>query len=135
MSEKKELIASQLLKISAVKLQPEAPFTWASGWKSPFYCDNRKALSYPDVRTLVCDSLCAKAFLDAAVTFADFVMSSGKFTFDTDFRTLFGSETKKGNETILYRQYSAELGITHCIASYANLDEISTKLYLPCSMA
>ena len=58
MSEKKEFIASQLLKISAVKLQPEAPFTWASGWKSPFYCDNRKALSYPDVRTLVCDSLC-----------------------------------------------------------------------------
>lgn len=58
MSNKKELIASQLLKISAVKLQPEAPFTWASGWKSPFYCDNRKALSYPDVRTLVCKSLC-----------------------------------------------------------------------------
>lgn len=58
MSNKKELIASQLLKISAVKLQPEAPFTWASGWKSPFYCDNRKALSYPDVRTLVCESLC-----------------------------------------------------------------------------
>jgi len=66
-------------------------------------------------------------FLDAAVTFADFVMSSGKFTFDTDFRTLFGSETKKGNETILYRQYSAELGITHCIASYANLDENQTS--------
>jgi orotate phosphoribosyltransferase len=40
-----------LLKIKAVKLQPNQPFTWASGWKSPIYCDNRKTLSYPDIRT------------------------------------------------------------------------------------
>ena len=45
--------AAKLLHIQAIKLQPNAPFTWASGWKSPFYCDNRKTLSYPDVRTFV----------------------------------------------------------------------------------
>lgn len=45
--------ASNLLRIKAIKLQPNEPFTWASGWKSPFYCDNRKTLSYPDIRTFV----------------------------------------------------------------------------------
>lgn len=44
-------IAGELLKIKAVKLQPNEPFTWASGWKSPIYCDNRKTLSFPPVRT------------------------------------------------------------------------------------
>ena len=39
------LFAEKLLKIKAIKLQPANPFTWASGWKSPFYCDNRKTLS------------------------------------------------------------------------------------------
>ena len=45
--------ASKLLRIKAIKLQPNEPFTWASGWKSPFYCYNRKTLSYPDIRTFV----------------------------------------------------------------------------------
>lgn len=45
--------AEQLLDVKAIKLQPEEPFTWASGWKSPFYCDNRKTLSYPALRTFV----------------------------------------------------------------------------------
>lgn len=49
----KQLLAAELLKIKAVKLQPEQPFTWASGWKSPFYCDNRKTLSFPALRTRV----------------------------------------------------------------------------------
>lgn len=44
-------VAEFLLKIKAVKLQPDDPFTWASGWKSPIYCDNRKTLSYPEIRT------------------------------------------------------------------------------------
>lgn len=43
-------IIDNLLQIKAIKLQPENPFTWASGWKSPIYCDNRKTLSYPHVR-------------------------------------------------------------------------------------
>ena len=47
------LFAEKLLKIKAIKLQPANPFTWASGWKSPFYCDNRKTLSYPSLRTFV----------------------------------------------------------------------------------
>ena len=47
------LVAEKLLKIKAVKLQPANPFTWASGWKSPIYNDNRKTLSYPAVRTFI----------------------------------------------------------------------------------
>ena len=47
------LFAEKLLKIKAIKLQPANPFTWASGWKSPFYCDNRKTLSYPSLRNFM----------------------------------------------------------------------------------
>ena len=47
----KKDFASKLLEIKAIKLQPQNPFTWASGWKSPFYCDNRKTLSFTDVRS------------------------------------------------------------------------------------
>ena len=46
-------IAEFLLQIKAVKLQPTHPFVWSSGWKSPIYCDNRKTLSYPNIRTFV----------------------------------------------------------------------------------
>ncbi|MDR2563142.1 MAG: orotate phosphoribosyltransferase [Prevotellaceae bacterium] len=46
-------IASALLEIKAVKINPNEPFTWASGWKSPIYCDNRKTLSYPEVRKAI----------------------------------------------------------------------------------
>jgi orotate phosphoribosyltransferase len=49
----KNAFAKRLLDIKAIKLQPNDPFTWASGWKSPFYCDNRKTLSYPDLRSMV----------------------------------------------------------------------------------
>jgi len=49
-------IASELLKIKAIKLSPNNPFTWASGWKSPIYCDNRVTLSYPELRTLITDA-------------------------------------------------------------------------------
>lgn len=48
-----KIFAGKLLKVKAIKLQPTNPFTWASGWKSPFYCDNRKTLSYPDLRNFV----------------------------------------------------------------------------------
>jgi orotate phosphoribosyltransferase len=46
-------VAEFLLQIKAIKLQPANPFTWASGWKSPIYCDNRKTLSYPTIRTFI----------------------------------------------------------------------------------
>ena len=46
-------VAEFLLQIKAIKLQPHKPFTWASGWKSPIYCDNRKILSYPKIRTYI----------------------------------------------------------------------------------
>jgi len=48
--------AEYLLQIKAIKLQPSNPFTWASGWKSPIYCDNRKTLSFPEVRTFIRDA-------------------------------------------------------------------------------
>lgn len=50
-----KMIASLLLDIEAIKLSPENPFTWASGWKSPIYCDNRKALSFSEVRNTIRD--------------------------------------------------------------------------------
>lgn len=48
-----KIFAEKLLHVKAIKLQPEAPFTWASGWKSPFYCDNRKTLAFPALRSFV----------------------------------------------------------------------------------
>ena len=54
----KKLFAEKLLNVKAIKLQPANPFTWASGWKSPIYCDNRKTLSFPDLRTFVKIELC-----------------------------------------------------------------------------
>lgn len=54
----KKQLAQKLMDIKAVKLQPQAPFTWASGWKSPIYTDNRKTLSFADVRGFVKLELC-----------------------------------------------------------------------------
>ena len=56
MEKRTKKIAEYLLQIKAIKLQPSNPFTWASGWKSPIYCDNRKTLSFPEVRTYIRDS-------------------------------------------------------------------------------
>ncbi|WP_096154697.1 MULTISPECIES: orotate phosphoribosyltransferase [Bacillus] len=53
----KEIVAEQLLTIRAVFLQPNDPFTWSSGIKSPIYCDNRLTLSYPEVRQTIADGL------------------------------------------------------------------------------
>lgn len=58
MSTIKKTFASKLLEVKAIKLQPGNPFTWASGWKSPFYCDNRKTLSFPQLRDFVKLELC-----------------------------------------------------------------------------
>jgi orotate phosphoribosyltransferase len=54
--------ARKLLQVQAVKLNPQHPFTWASGWKSPIYCDNRKVLSYPYVRDYIKSELCNAVF-------------------------------------------------------------------------
>ena len=55
-------VAEKLLQINAIKLSPQQPFTWASGWKSPIYCDNRKVLSFPLVRDFVKSELCSVIF-------------------------------------------------------------------------
>jgi len=55
-------VAEKLLQIQAIKLNLETPFTWASGWKSPIYCDNRKTLSFPYIRDFVKSELCNVVF-------------------------------------------------------------------------
>ena len=55
-------VAEKLLQVSAVRLNPEQPFTWASGWKSPIYCDNRKILSFPFIRDYIKSEMCNVVF-------------------------------------------------------------------------
>ncbi len=62
MTTNETIIAEKLLQIQAIKLQPNNPFTWASGWKSPIYCDNRKALSFPYTRDYIKSEMCNVIF-------------------------------------------------------------------------
>jgi orotate phosphoribosyltransferase len=55
-------VAEKLLQVNAVQLSPEKPFTWASGWKSPIYCDNRRVLSFPYVRDFIKSEMCNVIF-------------------------------------------------------------------------
>ena len=55
-------VAEKLLQINAIKLSPQDPFTWASGWKSPIYCDNRRVLSFPYIRDFIKSELCSVIF-------------------------------------------------------------------------
>jgi len=68
-------IARKLLQIKAIKLNPHNPFTWASGIQSPIYCDNRIALSYPEVRTLI-----KEGFGKTSKSFEEFDMIAGVAT-------------------------------------------------------
>ena len=68
-------VAEKLLQINAIKLNPQKPFTWASGLRSPIYCDNRLALSYPDIRKFLID-----AFVEASASFAAFDYIAGVAT-------------------------------------------------------
>lgn len=58
----KNAIAEKLLQINAIKLNVQQPFTWASGWKSPVYCDNRKILSFPFIRDFIKSEMCNVIF-------------------------------------------------------------------------
>lgn len=58
----KKAIAEKLLQINAIKLSVKEPFTWASGWKSPIYCDNRKSLSFPFIRDFIKSEMCNVIF-------------------------------------------------------------------------
>src|ERR671918_3042965 len=62
MSSNEKAVAERLLLTGAVKLSLEEPFTWASGWKSPIYCDNRKVLSFPYIRDFIKSELCNVVF-------------------------------------------------------------------------
>jgi len=58
----KKAVAEKLLQINAIKLSVDKPFTWASAWKSPIYCDNRKILSYPYARDFIKSEMCNLVF-------------------------------------------------------------------------
>ncbi|MET0243344.1 MAG: orotate phosphoribosyltransferase [Flavitalea sp.] len=62
MTSNEKAVAEKLLQVKAVKLNLEQPFTWASGWKSPIYCDNRRVLSFPFVRDFVKSEMCNVIF-------------------------------------------------------------------------
>jgi len=62
MQNNEKAVAEKLLQVGAVKLNPSNPFTWASGWKSPIYCDNRKVLSFPYVRDFIKSEMCNVIF-------------------------------------------------------------------------
>jgi len=62
MSTNEKAIAEKLLQINAIKLNVQKPFTWASGWKSPIYCDNRKVLSFPYIRDFIKSEMCNVVF-------------------------------------------------------------------------
>ena len=55
-------VAEKLLQVNAIQLNPNQPFTWASGWKSPIYCDNRKVLSFPYIREFIKSEMCNVIF-------------------------------------------------------------------------
>ncbi len=70
MSSNERTVAEKLLQAGAVQLSPQQPFTWASGWKSPIYCDNRKILSFPFIRDFIKSEMCNiifEKFPDAAL--------------------------------------------------------------------
>ena len=71
-----KIIAEKLLQAGAVKLSPQQPFTWASGWKSPIYCDNRKVLSFPYIRDFIKSEMCNVIF----ETFAEAGLLAGVAT-------------------------------------------------------
>lgn len=71
-----KVVAEKLLQVNAVKLNPQTPFTWASGWKSPIYCDNRSILSFPFVRDFIKSEMCNIIFSE----FADAELLAGVAT-------------------------------------------------------
>lgn len=88
MNKMEQLLAEKLLKISAIKLQPDNPFVWASGWNSPIYTDNRKTLSYPDIRSFIKVELCRLIMeefgeVDAVAGVATGAIAQGALVADT----------------------------------------------------
>ena len=73
MKTNERVVAEKLLQIEAIRLNANEPFTWASGWKSPIYCDNRKTLGFPFVRDYIKSELCNVIFSE----FPDIDMLAG----------------------------------------------------------
>jgi orotate phosphoribosyltransferase len=86
----REEIALRLLQINAIKLSPQNPFTWASGIKSPIYCDNRLVLSYPGIRTSI-----VKAFATASRDYAPFDLIAGVATAGISWGALLAQHLEK----------------------------------------
>ena len=88
MNDVAQILADKLLKISAINLQPNNPFVWASGWNSPIYTDNRKTLSYPEIRSFIKVELCRMILenfpeVDAVAGVATGAIAQGALVADT----------------------------------------------------
>ncbi len=93
-------VASYLLQINAIKLSPQNPFTWASGIKSPIYCDNRLILSFPEIRTGI-----KNALKEACSSFGDYDLVAGVATSGIPFATLLSDAT---DEPMVYVRSKAK---------------------------
>ncbi len=93
-------VANYLLQINAIKLSPQNPFTWASGIKSPIYCDNRLILSYPEVRNNI-----KNALKEARTQFGDYDLVAGVATSGIPFAALLSDAT---NEPMIYVRSKAK---------------------------
>lgn len=110
-------IATSLLQIKAIKLNNNEPFTWASGLKSPIYCDNRKALSFPQIRTYIRQEL-VKAIQE---TFGDFDVVAGVATAGIPQGMLVAQEL--GLPFVYVRSAKKEHGMTNMIEGVLNKGE------------
>lgn len=110
-------VAEKLLQINAIKLNPGNPFTWASGWKSPIYCDNRRVLSFPYIRDFVKSELCNLIFEH----FPDAAMLAGVATAGIAWGALAADQLKL--PFIYVRPKPKEHGLGNQIEGYFERDQ------------
>ncbi|MEP6514198.1 MAG: orotate phosphoribosyltransferase, partial [Parafilimonas sp.] len=110
------IIAEKLLQIGAVKLSPEQPFTWTSGWKSPIYCDNRRVLSFPFIRDYIKSEMCNVIF----EMFAEAEMLAGVATAGIAWGAMAADQLKL--PFIYVRSSSKEHGLSNQIEGYFETD-------------
>jgi orotate phosphoribosyltransferase len=108
------ITAEKLLHVHAVQLRPQQPFTWASGWRSPIYCDNRKILSYPFIRDYIKSELCNVVF----EKFADADLVAGVATAGVPWGILIADQLKL--PFIYVRPNAKQHGLSNQIEGHFN---------------
>ncbi len=107
-----QAVAEKLLQVKAIQLNPKHPFTWASGWKSPIYCDNRKVLSFPFVRDFIKSEMCNVIFEE----FPDAEMLAGVATAGIAWGAMAADQLKL--PYVYVRPKPKEHGLTNQIEGY-----------------